>query len=84
MVKKETNQWKKNKEESSQKIVSHDHKTQQQKPLPQYRHLLDHSRFYGVMVSNLAAETKNSSLNFVELFLKTFCSVMKIRVDNNA
>ena len=67
---------KKNKEESSQKIVSNDHKTQQQKPLPQHRHLLDHSRFYGVMVSNMDDESKDSSLIFVELFLKTFCSVM--------
>ena len=66
---------KKNKEESSQKIVSHDHKTRQQKRLTQHRQLLDHTRFYGVMVCNLDAESKDSSLNFVERFLKTFCSV---------
>ena len=49
---------KKNKEESSQKIVSHDHKTRQQKRLTQHRQLLDHTRFYGVMVCNLDAESK--------------------------
>ena len=76
LAKKETTQWKKNKEENSQKFVSHDHKTRQQKRLTQHRHLLDHTRFYGVMVSNMDAESKDSSLNFVERFLKTFCSVM--------
>ena len=58
------------------KKVSYDHKTKQQNPLTQHKHLLGHNRYYGVMVSNLDAESKNSSSNFVELFLKTFCSVM--------
>ena len=57
-------------------MFSHDDKIQQQKPLPQHRHLLDHSRLYGVMVSDMDAESKGSSLNFVELFSKKFCSVM--------
>ena len=58
------------------KIVSHGHKTQQQKRLTQQGHILDHTRFYGVMVSNLDAESNDSSLNFVERFSNTFCSVM--------
>ena len=76
MAKKETTQQKKSRNRAVNKIFSHDHKTQQQKRLTQLRHLLDQTRFYGVMVSNLDAESKNSSLNFVELFSKTFCSVM--------
>ena len=58
------------------KIVSQDHKTKKQKRLTQHKQLLDHTRFYGVTVSNLDAESKDSSFNFVELLLKTFCSVM--------
>ena len=73
---KETTQQKKSRKRAVNKIVSHDHKTQQQNRLRQHGQLLDQTRFYGVMVSNMDAESKNSSSNFVELFLKTFCSVM--------
>ena len=76
MAKKETTQQKKSRNRAVNKIVSHDHKAQQQRPLPQHRHLSGHSRFNGVMVSNLDGESKDSILNFVELFWKTFCSVM--------
>ena len=76
LAKKETTQQNKSRKRAVNRIVSHDHKTQQQKQLPQHRHLLDNSRLYCVMVSNLDAESKDSSLDFVEFSLKTFRSVM--------
>ena len=58
------------------KKVNQNHKTQKQKRFTQHKHLWGHKRRYGVMVSNLDAESKDASFNFVELLLKTFCSVM--------
>ena len=75
LTKKETTQ-KKSRNRAVNKIVSLDHKAQQQRPLPKHMHLLGHSRFYGVMGRNLDGESKDSILKFVELLLKTFCSVM--------
>ena len=69
LAEKETTRRKKIRKGAVNKIVSHDHKTQQQKRLTLYRHLLDHSRFYGVMVSNLDAESKDPRFYFGKIFL---------------
>ena len=47
---------------------SYDHKTKQQNPLTQHKHLLGHNRYYGEMVSNLDAESKDPNLNSGGIF----------------
>ena len=54
---------------------SYDHKTKQQNPLTEQKNLLGHNRYYGVMVSNLDAESKDSKLNFSGIFAKNFLFV---------
>ena len=74
LAKKDTTQRKKIRKRVVNKTASQDHKTKKQKRLTQDKHLLDHTKFYGVMVSNLDADSNDSSFNFVELLLKMFCS----------
>ena len=50
--------------QQSTKKVSYDHRTKQQNPLTQHKHLLGHKRCYGVMVSKLDAESEDPSLKF--------------------
>ena len=65
LAKREGTQTKKNQGRAqSSKKYSYDHKTKQQNPLRQHRHLLGHKRGYDVMVSNFDAESKDPNLIF--------------------
>ena len=72
MTNKKATQRKRNNEETNlQANVNHDKqmtKAHQQKQLTQREHLLDWSRFYGVVVSTLQFETKNPSSTLRGIF----------------
>ena len=61
MARREATQPKKSMGRAIIKKGIHGSKTHEQKQLAQQKNLSDYGRFYGVMVSNLDAESKDSS-----------------------